>query len=90
MAVGIMILPAAAARFWSDSIGGLLAVALAVALGSSVAGLLISYHLGWPSSPAIILVAGGVYVLSMLLGPVGSLTTRCLAGTQPLLRRAIS
>ena len=88
MSVGIMILPAAAARFWSDSIGGLLAVALVVAMGSSFTGLLISYHLGLPSGPAIILIAGGVYVLSMLVGPVGSLTTRYLASTQPLLRRA--
>ena len=84
MSVGIMIIPAAAARFWSDSIGGLLAVALVVALCSSIAGLLISYHLGWPSSPAIILVAGGVYLLSMLLGPVGSLLVRYLASTQPI------
>ena len=90
MSVGIMILPAAAARFWSDRIDGLLAVALVVALCSSGAGLLASYHLGLPSGPAIILVAGGVYVLSMFFGPVGSLTARCFTGTQPLLRRATS
>ena len=82
MSVGIMIIPAATARFWSDTIGGLLGVALAVALCSSIAGLLVSYHLGWPSSPAIILIAGVLYLLSMLLGPVGSLTARYLAGAR--------
>ena len=87
MSVGIMIIPAAAARFWSDSIGGLLGVALIVALCSSVAGLLVSYHLGWPSSPAIILIAGGIYLLSMVLGPVGALIARYLAGTQPIVMR---
>ena len=65
----MMILPVAAARFWSDSIGGLLCVALGVALCASVAGLLTSYHFGLPTGPAIILVAGSIYVLSMLLGP---------------------
>ena len=90
MAVGIMILPVAAARFWSNSIGGLLVTALVVALFSSVTGLLISYHHGLPSGPAIILVAGGLYVLSMLFGPVGSMTARWLNGIQPLLKRAIS
>ena len=82
MSVGIMIIPAATARFWSDTIGGLLGVALAVALSSSIAGLLVSYHLGWPSSPAIILIAGVLYLLSMLLGPVGSLTARYPAGAR--------
>jgi zinc/manganese transport system permease protein len=51
MAVGIMILPAAAARFWANSIGGMLAVAATVAAVSSVAGLLASYHAGLPSGP---------------------------------------
>ena len=90
MSVGIMILPAAAARFWCDTVGGLLVAAMVAALCSSVIGLLVSYHLGLPSSPAIILVAGSIYVLSMLFGPVGSLAARCLSRTQPLLRRAVS
>ncbi|MEM6729013.1 MAG: metal ABC transporter permease, partial [Pseudomonadota bacterium] len=40
MAVGIMILPAAAARFWTQGIGGLLGVAALIAALSSVSGLL--------------------------------------------------
>ena len=73
MAVGIMILPAAAARFWAVSIGGLILAAVAIAIASSVCGLLVSYHFGLPSGPAIILVAGIVYGVSLMLGPVGSL-----------------
>jgi zinc/manganese transport system permease protein len=76
MAVGIMILPAAAARFWANSIGGMLAVAAMVAAISSVAGLLASYHAGLPSGPAIILAAGTLYLLSLAFGPSGSLAAR--------------
>ena len=76
MAVGIMILPAAAARFWAASIGGLVVTAVAFAMVSSLAGLLLSYHFSLPSGPAIILVAGFAYGLSLLLGPVGGLAAR--------------
>ncbi|MEL6335385.1 MAG: metal ABC transporter permease [Pseudomonadota bacterium] len=73
MIVGIMILPAAAARFWATTIGGMMAVAILIAIGSSVAGLLLSYHHSLPSGPAIILSAGVGYILSLVLGPVGGL-----------------
>ncbi|MEO0773635.1 MAG: metal ABC transporter permease [Pseudomonadota bacterium] len=73
MAVGIMILPAAGARFWTDSIGGLLTLAMGIAILSSFAGLLLSYHYSLPSGPAIILVAGILYAVSLIIGPVGGL-----------------
>ena len=76
MAVGLMILPAAAARFWAASVGGMLVVAALVGLASSVAGLLLSYHHELPSGPAIILVAGAIYAASVLLGPVGGVAAR--------------
>lgn len=76
MAVGIMILPAAAARFWTASIGGLIAVAIVVAILSSLIGLLLSYHYSLPSGPAIILVAGVAYGVSLVIGPVGGALAR--------------
>jgi len=79
MAVGIMILPAAAARFWAASIGGLIVAAVVVALLSSLSGLLLSYHFGLPSGPAIILLAGLAYGVSLLLGPEGSLVASTLS-----------
>ncbi|MBO6891618.1 MAG: metal ABC transporter permease [Roseibium sp.] len=78
MAVGIMILPAAAARFWATGIGGLIFVAVAVAFFSSLSGLLLSYHFSLPSGPAIILVAGIVYAVSLVLGPAGGLIAQVL------------
>ncbi len=73
MAVGMMILPATAARFWARGIGGMIAVAVAFALLASLVGLLISFHVDVPSGPAIILSAGALSLLSMILGPHGSL-----------------
>lgn len=73
-----MILPAAAARFWTGSIGGLILVAVAVAMLSSLTGLLLSYHYSLPSGPAIILVAGIAYALSLVFGPAGGLVAWAL------------
>jgi hypothetical protein len=74
MAVGIMILPAASARFWVCRVGPLVLVATGIALLASVAGLLVSYHADWPTSPAIVLGLGLVYLLSMAFAPRGVLT----------------
>lgn len=76
MAVGIMIVPAAAARFWAASIGGLILVSVFIAIAASLSGLLLSYHFSLPSGPAIILVAGFTYTVSLVVGPVGSIAAR--------------
>jgi zinc/manganese transport system permease protein len=76
MAVGIMILPAAAARFWVRRLAALLVLAMIIAVVASVAGLLVSYQLGLPSGPAIILAAGLCYLASLVFGPVGGLALR--------------
>jgi zinc/manganese transport system permease protein len=76
MAVGIMILPAAGARFWVRDIGAMMAVAFGFAVAASVAGLLLSYHFGLPSGPAIVLALGGLYAVSLVFGPEGSLVAR--------------
>jgi zinc/manganese transport system permease protein len=78
MAVGLMILPAVAARFWVRSVIGLWALASVLALLSGYLGLLVSYHLDAPSGPAIVLTAGGIWFLSMLLGRHNSLRLRLL------------
>lgn len=73
MVVGMMMLPAAAARFWARSAGGQIALACAVGALSAVVGLLISYHLNVTASPAIILSAGTAYLISVVGGPHGGL-----------------
>jgi zinc/manganese transport system permease protein len=73
LAVGIMMVPAATARFWARDITGMIAVAVGCAVVSGYAGLLVSFHANLPSGPAIVLVAGVFYALSVAAGPVGGL-----------------
>jgi zinc/manganese transport system permease protein len=76
MAVGLMMLPAASARFWAAEVWTLFLVAAGIAFLSGFIGLLLSYHLNMPSGPAIILVAGAAYVISILLGTRDGLAKR--------------
>lgn len=73
MALGLMILPAIAARFWARNIDKILPVAMILASLSAYSGLLLSYYTQAPAGPAIVLVAGGLALLSALVGRVGSL-----------------
>ena len=73
LAVGIIMLPAVAARFWARDITGMIGVAIVIAAISGYAGLLVSYHADLPSGPAIILAAGAFYALSVVAGPFGGL-----------------
>ncbi|MGC1712492.1 MAG: metal ABC transporter permease [Methyloceanibacter sp.] len=73
MAVGIMLLPAVAARFWAQDVSGLIVVAVACAFAASLSGLLLSYYSSVPTGPAIILIAGMFYLTSILVGVKGGL-----------------
>jgi zinc/manganese transport system permease protein len=73
LSVGLMMLPAAASRFWANRVGPMSLLAMLFAMVSSIAGLLLSYHASLPSGPAIILTAGAVYLLSALVGRKGVL-----------------
>ncbi|RZS83099.1 zinc/manganese transport system permease protein [Phyllobacterium myrsinacearum] len=76
LSVGLMMLPAAGARFWTTRVGPMCAVAILIGIISCVAGLLISYHFALPSGPAIILSAGAMYIASILAGSRGVLSSR--------------
>jgi zinc/manganese transport system permease protein len=73
MSVGLMMLPAIAARHWSDSLAGQVRVAVLLACLSSVGGLMLSYNLDIPAGPAIVLAAGGLWLLSLVTGRRASL-----------------
>jgi zinc/manganese transport system permease protein len=76
MAVGLMMLPAVASRFWAQGFAPMVLVAAGFGLFASTAGLLVSYHINVPSGPAIILSAGVIYLLSLLFGRFGSVRAR--------------
>jgi zinc/manganese transport system permease protein len=69
MSVGLMMLPAIAARHWSGSLAGQVTIAVALATAASVLGLLLSFNVEIPAGPAIVLTAGGFWVVSLLSGP---------------------
>jgi zinc/manganese transport system permease protein len=71
LSVGLMMLPAAAARFWTRRLELLCLAAILIGMVSSSIGLLLSYHLSLPSGPSIILTAGAIYLASMVLAPRG-------------------
>jgi zinc/manganese transport system permease protein len=71
LVVGIMMLPAGTARLWSDDIAKMLLIAMFSAMLANISGLILSYHLGLASGPAIILVAGVIYVGSLIVAPLG-------------------
>jgi zinc/manganese transport system permease protein len=76
LAVGLMMLPAAASRFWTHRLQSMCALSIAIGLVSNFVGLLVSYHLSVASGPAIILTAGVVYGLSLLFAPRGLIAGR--------------
>jgi zinc/manganese transport system permease protein len=80
LAVGLMILPAGIARFWSRDITGLICVAVVSAMLSGYAGLVLSFQTRIPSGPAIILVAAVLYIASVLFGRVGGMVRQLFPG----------
>ncbi|MBL8344614.1 MAG: metal ABC transporter permease [Rubrivivax sp.] len=86
LAVGLMMLPAAAARFWAADLPRMAAVAVALGAASGTAGLLLSYHAELPSGPCIVLVCGAAYVASVLFGLRDGIVVRWLARSGHLAR----
>ena len=76
MSVGLMILPAAIARFWSEKLGAMLLIALLTSIVSSYLGLFLSFHISFATSPAIVLVMGIFYIVSLLFGRHGGLLAK--------------
>lgn len=73
MVVGLMMLPAASARFWLPSIASQMTLAATLGILSSLVGLLASYYYNIATSPSIILSAGLFYLVSVFFGPHGGL-----------------
>jgi zinc/manganese transport system permease protein len=80
LAVGLMMLPAVAARFWARDISAMVVIATLSGVISGYAGLLLSFHTSVPSGPAIILVAGLLYAGSLMFGRVGGLMRQAFPG----------
>lgn len=73
MAVGVIMLPAAASRLWTHELAIALPLAAGIGAVSSYLGLVFSNQTGAPTGPAIILAAGAAYFVSLIFGPAGGL-----------------
>jgi zinc/manganese transport system permease protein len=73
MSVGLMMLPAIAARHWSDLLSGQIRAAVLLAVAASTGGLLLSYTHDLPAGPAIVITAGALWLCSLVIGPHASL-----------------
>ena len=70
LAVGPLLVPAAAARCWNLGVASSMALATGFGFVASFAGLLVSYHGNLPTGPAILLVAGLLFGVSLVVAGV--------------------
>lgn len=68
MTVALMMIPAAAARFWARGFGGQAAVAVALSALSSFTGLVLAAELGVEPGAVMALCAAGLFAFSALVG----------------------
>lgn len=76
LAVGLMMLPAAGSRLWTQDLTKLLILSVIAGMMSGYAGLLASYHFEVPAGPSIILAAGAFYLVSLAFGRDGGFIRR--------------
>ncbi|WP_113626786.1 metal ABC transporter permease [Pectobacterium peruviense] len=73
MTVGMMMLPAASARFWTQRLPVMLGIAVLQGMVASLIGLLWSYYAELPAGPAIILTMTLFFCFSVCVGHHGGL-----------------
>ena len=69
LAIALLIAPGAIAFLITRRFGSMLFVAVAVAVGSSIAGVFASFHLDSAPAPTIVVVMTGLFVLAFLFAP---------------------
>ncbi len=78
LVVALLVVPAAAARFWTDSFNAMLWIAAFVGAISAFVGTALSAVVpapagasggGWPTGPLIVLSAGACFIVSLLCAP---------------------
>ncbi len=81
----LLIVPAAAARFWTDRLGVLLPLSSAFGLITGVLGAALSAsHAALPAGPVIVLVGAALFLASALLAPGRGVIARWLETRRPL------
>jgi manganese/zinc/iron transport system permease protein len=80
LTAALLILPGAAARFWTERLGTMLALAVAFGVCMGAAGAFVSdRYSGMPTGPVIVLAGAVVFVASGIVAPRRGLVGRALA-----------
>lgn len=69
LVVAMLVAPGAIAYLLTDRFSRMLIIAAAVAIGSSVFGTLVSFHIDGATGPCIVLIQAFVFVLAFLFAP---------------------
>jgi zinc/manganese transport system permease protein len=80
LAIGPMLLPAAAARCWTRKVWPMVGLAAVFGIAASLAGLLISYYAKLPSGPTIVMGGGAIYGVSLLMADRMQLKPKSVEG----------
>ena len=78
--VALLIAPAAAARQWTRSLGGMVAVSAAIGAASGLGGALVSAGTrGLATGPVVVLIASAVVLVSLMVAPGRGVLWQALA-----------
>jgi manganese/zinc/iron transport system permease protein len=72
----LLIIPAAAARFWTERLGAILVLSAGFGLATGAIGTLVTTRFSLPSGPVIVLVGTTIFLSSMLFAPSRGLIAR--------------
>jgi len=81
LVVAMLIAPGAIAYLLSNRFERMLLIAAGVAVGSSIVGTLVSFHIDGATGPCIVLIQATVFVLAFLFAPVHGLWRRRTVST---------
>lgn len=73
LAVGMMVLPATIARFWTRDVTAMIGIAAVSAMLAGYFGLVLAHGSGVPPGPSMVLVAAVLAAISLLFGRAGGL-----------------
>lgn len=76
LVVAMLITPGATAYLLTDRFPRMLAISAAVAIGASVLGTLLSFHLDVATGPVIVLLQAAMFLLAFLFAPKGGVLRR--------------
>ncbi len=79
LVVALLIIPAVAARFWTDRAGAMVWIASAIGGGAGYLGSVISTLApALPTGPIIVLLTSGLFLISLFLAPLRGVITAAL------------